>query len=60
MNKLYSEVEVQVCDVTGKLVASKTEINKNKIALTINGEAGIYFLAIKTNEGTLVKKVAKE
>src|SRR5690554_6931476 len=53
--------EVIVYDVTGKKIKTKKYGNENNIQLNLSDLAmGTYFLHIKTNQGTAVKKIVKK
>lgn len=53
--------QVVVYDVAGKQLSTQTFNNKSEIQLNIeNLASGSYFLHIKTNQGTAVKKLIKE
>jgi len=53
--------EITVYDVTGKKIKTKKYGNENNIQLNLSDLAmGTYFLHIKTNQGTAVKKMIKK
>ena len=58
--KLYQEVNIQVTNITGQTVLSKTVQNNSITKLELEGAAGVYFVKIKTEEGTATLKVIKE
>lgn len=60
-----TDIEVQVYDVTGKLVT--TLLNRRQEAGThtinwdaVNIEAGIYFVRLKTENGIVTRRIAKQ
>jgi hypothetical protein len=58
--KLYQEANIQVTNITGQTVLSKTVQNNSITKLELEGAAGVYFVKIKTEEGTATLKVIKE
>ena len=53
--------QIQVFDVSGKAVQSHIFNNENQVQLNIEDLAsGTYLLHIKTNEGTVIKKLVKK
>ena len=53
--------QVQVFDISGKIVQSHIFNNENQVQLNIeNLASGSYLLHIKTNEGTAMKKLVKQ
>ncbi|MBI4931612.1 MAG: T9SS type A sorting domain-containing protein [Bacteroidetes bacterium] len=56
---LQSAVELSVYDVLGNKVFCTT-VNRKQETINLNAPAGIYFLQIKTPDGTAVKKIIKE
>ncbi len=58
-----TEVTIQVLDITGKVMLSKAQtlLGTSTESLKLgDAPSGVYFVYIKTNEGTLVEKVVKE
>lgn len=55
-NKLISEVTL--FDYSGRMVLMKSDLNSNEVVLDLDfNTSGIYFLAIKTTEGTAYRKL---
>lgn len=53
--------EISVFDLSGRKVGYYTQLNTQEYTLDINNYApGIYFVKLKTNEGTIVKKIMKQ
>ena len=51
---------VEVYDVFGKLISS-TEVNDNDVTIDVsNYTKGVYFTRIRTENGTVTKKVVKQ
>ena len=52
----FENVQIKIYNVYGEIVYSSVIISKSS---TINLDApnGVYFLQLKTNEGTAVKKI---
>lgn len=54
-----SDYELQITDLTGKIILNKT-VNQNQVSVNISDmSAGIYIFKIMTKEGVIVKKVLK-
>ncbi|MBL0310553.1 MAG: T9SS type A sorting domain-containing protein [Bacteroidetes bacterium] len=60
LQKSYSEIEVQIRDMSGRLVSSQKASNNKEINLFLGCAPGIYLIYIDTNEGRMVRKVVKE
>jgi Leucine-rich repeat (LRR) protein len=58
--KTYQEATIQVTNLTGQLVLSKTLTNSARATLELEGPTGIYFVSIQTEEGKATLKVIKE
>jgi hypothetical protein len=55
-----SETEITITDISGRVVFSKTEMDKTAIQLNVQQAAGVYVVAVKTQAGTAVKKLVIE
>ncbi|MFT5166269.1 MAG: glucose/arabinose dehydrogenase [Saprospiraceae bacterium] len=58
-----TEVSIQVVDITGKIIFSKeaTLVGTTKETLQLSDlSTGVYFIHLKTTEGTITRKVVKE
>ena len=56
------ELNVSVYATTGQIIWSKTLIanqGNNEFDLTFKGDSGVYYIHIKTEEDTIIKKVIK-
>ena len=52
---------IQIINTTGKIFVTKNNINASNTVLDLNTlPAGIYFIQLQTNEGTVTKKIIKE
>ena len=57
---MTEKVDIQVRDLRGQLVLSKTVQNTSIVNLEIKGVRGLYFVHIETEKGHMVFKVIKE
>lgn len=58
--KVYQEAKIQVTNLAGQTVLSKSIQNNSTTMLDLEGAAGIYFINIETEEGRSSLKVIKE
>jgi hypothetical protein len=58
--KFYQEVKIQVTNLTGQIVLSQQVENMSNTTIELQGAAGIYFVNIQTEEGTVSVKVIKK
>jgi len=56
----YTDASIEVCNIIGKIVKNiSTNSLSNKIVIDLSNEdSGIYFVNIKTPEGTVVRKLS--
>jgi len=52
--------QIQVYDMTGRLVANPTPITMTSVDLTIEGEPGIYLIMIKTEKNVITERILLE
>ena len=51
---------IELYDISGRIVLTKTEINASSKMLNLEGlTSGSYFVKITTNKGTITKKIIK-
>lgn len=60
LGRTYHEATIQVTNLTGQAVLNKTLVNTSTTTLELNGAVGVYFVTVRTQEGTVVLKVVKE
>lgn len=48
----YDVVDVTITNIIGQQIASSTVENTDKLHLSIGGESGIYFVTVRTSEGS--------
>jgi hypothetical protein len=58
--KFYQEVNIEVVNLRGQIVLNKTLENNSSTTLELEGAAGVYFVRIQTEEGSVALKVIKE
>ncbi|MCT4638291.1 MAG: T9SS type A sorting domain-containing protein [Bacteroidales bacterium] len=58
LNKLYDEIEVQLLNVAGSIIETKTYYNQQNIKLYINRESGVYLIKLNIAGDIVVKRVA--
>lgn len=58
--KFYREAKVEVRNVTGQTILSKTVENASHTSLELDGATGVYFVRLQTEEGAAVFNVMKE
>jgi hypothetical protein len=59
-NTNLNKVEIEVIDLTGKLVRSQTKQDKNGLMVSIDSAAsGVYFVRIMNGEFSSTKKLIK-
>ena len=61
LGKQYNDINVEVFDITGKLVAANAYSRKEKVSLTITGETGVYLIRVTLdNSPSSIIRVIKE
>jgi hypothetical protein len=55
--KVFSETQIVVTDLSGRVIYTKTEIGKQFTQLNLQQPAGVYFITIKTETASVVKKL---
>ncbi|CAA6810104.1 MAG: Internalin-like protein (LPXTG motif) Lmo0331 homolog, partial [uncultured Aureispira sp.] len=58
--KVYEGVNIQVRNLTGQIILTKSLPNTSTTNLELEGAAGVYFVTIQTEVGTQTLKVIKE
>ncbi|MBP7388828.1 MAG: T9SS type A sorting domain-containing protein [Chitinophagales bacterium] len=56
-SKVFSETEILVADISGRIVYRKNETGKQFVQLNLQQLAGVYFITIKTETTSVVKKL---
>lgn len=60
LNKNYNEIAILVSNTIGQTVLSKQYTAKQFINLNLEGNSGVYFVTIFTEEGISTTKIVKE
>jgi len=61
LGRNYTQVTIKVRSVTGQLISVSNYKTVSKLSLSIEGESGVYFLEIETDDGKMTTvKVLKE
>ena len=59
--KMQENINVSITTIDGRLISKTNHVSVNKLQLSLNGNAGIYFIDVYSNKGKsaryrLVKK----
>lgn len=60
LNKKYSNIQIEITDVNGKLKYSKKIMNSRVIPIEFNENAGVYFITVIADEHRGVLKLMKQ
>ncbi len=60
LGKSYSDVSIQIMDITGKVVSSENFNNFEKMEIGLNVPKGVYFVAIRSAQQRKVSKILIE
>ena len=60
LDKEYTNINVNITDVTGRIVKTKRFYNTQQFGLSIDKPAGIYYIEVNTGENKAVSKLIKE
>jgi len=60
LGKEFTNVNVQITDILGKIVSSTTHVSAKTIEQKINGPVGMYFVQVKTSNSSIIKQIVKQ
>lgn len=60
LDKTYSNVKINVRTIEGKLVQAIDKVDTNYISFDLEGNAGLYFIELTSEDGRAVFKILKE
>lgn len=59
LKQAYRDVTTRITDVNGKLIKQAQFLNQTKLNLNFEGNKGIYFLNVSTEEGQANFRIVK-
>jgi hypothetical protein len=60
LGQIYSEAQLEVTDVLGKVVLSKTYLEADKMELDLNFPKGVYYLNVFSEGKNATLKIVKQ
>ena len=59
-NQLTEKAEIKIQDIHGRVIHSQNLLTENCKLKTENWASGIYFVEVKTAEGSMTEKIVKQ